>query len=92
MAVKGQKVTTIEHHGKGPLHPVQKSWIKHNVPQCGYCQSGQVMLAIGVLESKEQWTEQELYDQMTINLCRCGTYNRIKLAIKDAAIEMGKLK
>lgn len=90
-SVEGQKVETIENQGKETLHPVQLAWIKHNVPQCGYCQSGQVMLAIGLLESRSSWDLEELYEQMNANLCRCGTYNKIKAAVAEAAKEMGKI-
>lgn len=90
-AIEGQNVETIESQGTNQLHPVQKAWIKNNVPQCGYCQSGQVMLAIGLLESKSSWKEDELLDQMNANLCRCGTYNKIKQSVLEAAKEMGKL-
>ena len=90
-AVAGKRVDTIESKGKKELHPVQKAWIKHNVPQCGYCQSGQVMLAIGLLESKKRWSKEDLLGQMDANLCRCGTYNKIKAATLEAAKEMGRL-
>ena len=92
-AVAGQKVTTIEHQkgSGGELHPVQKAWVKHSVPQCGYCQSGQIMQAIGLLNRQQKWTETELVASMSGNLCRCGTYNKIKTALLDAAREMGKL-
>lgn len=90
-AVEGQNVDTIESQGTGGLHPVQKAWIRHSVPQCGYCQSGQVMLAIGLLESKQRWQEDQLLQQMDANLCRCGTYNKIKTAVLEAARDMGKL-
>ncbi len=89
--VKNRKVTTIEAMKADDLHPVQKAWIKHSVPQCGYCQSGQVMQAIGLLDQNKKWTEDELVDSMSGNLCRCGTYNKIKKALLEAAKEMGKL-
>ena len=87
----GQKIKTIESQSTEKRHPVQEAWIKHNVPQCGYCQSGQIMLAIGLLDSQERWEEEALIAAMSANICRCGTYNRIKRAIKDAAKEMGKI-
>lgn len=90
-AAQGQKVTTIDGLSKDDLHPVQKAWIKHGVPQCGYCQSGQLMLAMGLLENQKKWTEDSLMDSMDINLCRCGTYNKMKLAVIEAAKEMGRL-
>lgn len=90
-AVAGKEVTTIEGITKEELHPIQKSWIKHNVPQCGYCQSGQIMQAVGLLESSTKFTETELIDGMSSNLCRCGTYNKMKTALLEAAEEMEKL-
>lgn len=67
------------------LHPVQAAWFKHNVPQCGYCQSGQIMSAVALLENDRQPTDKKIDDVMAGNLCRCGTYPRIRNAIKDAA-------
>ena len=81
--VAGKKVTTIE--GLGDNHPVQKAWIKNDVPQCGYCQSGQVMSAAALLKTKPKPTEAEIIAAMDGNICRCGTYQRIRAAIKDAA-------
>lgn len=91
-AVEGQKVKTIEDFPKEKPHPVQKAWIKHNVPQCGYCQSGQIMKAIALLEQKGSWTKSELLQQMDGNVCRCGTYQNIRTALMDAAKEMGKIR
>ena len=82
-AVAGKKVTTIE--GLGDNHPVQKAWIKNDVPQCGYCQSGQVMSAAALLKSKPKPTEAEIVAAMDGNICRCGTYNRIMAAVKEAS-------
>jgi isoquinoline 1-oxidoreductase alpha subunit len=91
-SVAGTRIETIEHQQKGgTLHAVQDAWIRHNVPQCGYCQSGQIMKAIGILNQKDTWKEDELIETMTGNLCRCGTYNAMKEALLDAAKSMGKL-
>src|SRR5271163_2937166 len=84
----GKEVTTVEGLEKNGLHPVQKAWMKINVPQCGYCQVGQIMQAIALLNSKKQPTDQEIDDAMAGNICRCGTYQRIRVAIKSAAGEM----
>ena len=91
-AISNKKVNTIESKGVEKLHPVQQAWIKHSVPQCGYCQSGQVMQAIGLLESQDQWQEEDLLATMSSIICRCGTYNKIKKAVVEAAQQMGKLK
>lgn len=83
------EITTIE--GKGTpekLHPVQQAWIDHQVAQCGYCQSGQIMSAIALLESNPEPTDEDIDDFMGGNLCRCGTYSRIRAAIHDAAQKM----
>ena len=82
----GQKITTIEamaadHVGKA----VQAAWVKHDVPQCGYCQSGQVMSATALLQSNKTPTDADIDGAMSGNICRCGTYQRIRAAIKDAA-------
>jgi isoquinoline 1-oxidoreductase alpha subunit len=82
-SVAGKKVTTIE--GLGDNHPVQKAWIKNDVPQCGYCQSGQVMSAVSLLKKTPKPTEQQIIQAMDGNLCRCGTYNRILAAVKEAS-------
>jgi isoquinoline 1-oxidoreductase alpha subunit len=81
--VKG-KVTTIEGLGGQALHPVQKAWIADNVPQCGYCQSGMIMAAADLLKTKPKPTDTDI-DEMISNICRCGTYRRIKSAIHAAA-------
>jgi isoquinoline 1-oxidoreductase alpha subunit len=79
----GAKVTTIE--GLGGTHPVQVAWVKHDVPQCGYCQSGQIMSAVALLAEKPKPTDADIDAAMSGNICRCGTYQRIRAAIKDAA-------
>jgi len=66
-------------------HPVQKAWIEHDVPQCGYCQAGQIMSASALLEANPNPSEEEIESAMNGNLCRCGTYTRIKAAIKTAS-------
>ncbi|AQQ67202.1 (2Fe-2S)-binding protein [Microbulbifer agarilyticus] len=83
---KGATITTIEGLSESGDHPLQQAWIKHNVPQCGYCQSGQLMSAAALLANNPNPTEQEIDNAMSGNLCRCGTYPRIKTAIKDAAL------
>lgn len=90
-AAANQKLTTIEGIQADKHHPVQKAWIKHNVPQCGYCQSGQIMQAISTIQNQSQVTEAQLNQAMDGNICRCGTYTRIKEALKTAAKEMGKM-
>ena len=82
-ALDGVKITTIE--GLGGAHPVQKAWVAHDVPQCGYCQSGQIMSAAALLAEKPKPTDADIDAAMSGNLCRCGTYQRIRAAIKDAA-------
>jgi len=81
----GTKVTTIEGLSKDRSHPVQRAWIEHTVPQCGYCQSGQIMAAAALLKSTPQPTEAQIDDAMAGNLCRCGTYLQIREAIAAAA-------
>ena len=83
--LSGSEITTIEGVGGGQLHPVQKAWIEANVPQCGYCQSGQIMQAISLLAKTPKPTDEEIDDGMQGNSCRCGTYQRIRAAIKAAA-------
>jgi isoquinoline 1-oxidoreductase alpha subunit len=84
-AAANSEIRTIEDVGKNGLHPVQQSWMDLNVPQCGYCQSGQIMQAISLLKSNPHPTDQEIEDAMSGNICRCGTYQRIRQAIKAAA-------
>ncbi len=82
-------VTTIEGLGQpDALHAVQSAWIEHQVAQCGYCQSGQIMQAADLLSTTPNPTDEEIYDAMSGNLCRCGTYPRIRAAVKTAAIKM----
>jgi len=78
-------VTTLEGLSGSKLHPVQQAWIDHSVPQCGYCQSGQIMSAAAFLEQNPQPTDAEIISGMSGNLCRCGTYRRIVAAVRDAA-------
>ena len=86
-AVAGKSVTTIEGLSKEQSHPLQKAWIKTQVPQCGYCQSGQIMQAAALLESNKNPSREEIIAYMNGNICRCGTYLRIMRAIKIAATE-----
>jgi isoquinoline 1-oxidoreductase alpha subunit len=87
-AVSGKKIATVESLSTDNSHPLQKAWIKHQVPQCGYCQSGQLMSAAALLAKNKNPSDADIDNAMTGNLCRCGTYNRIRAAIKDAAAEM----
>jgi isoquinoline 1-oxidoreductase alpha subunit len=89
-AVAGKKIKTIEALSKGNTHPLQKAWIEHDVPQCGYCQSGQLMSAAALLAANQNPTDADIDAAMSGNICRCGTYGRIKAAIKDAAAAMRK--
>jgi isoquinoline 1-oxidoreductase subunit alpha len=82
-SLAGVKITTIE--GLGGAHPVQAAWIKRDVPQCGYCQSGQIMSAVALLARIPQPTDDDIDLAMNGNICRCGAYQRIRAAIKDAA-------
>ncbi|WP_268034452.1 (2Fe-2S)-binding protein [Algoriphagus sp. PAP.12] len=79
------KITTIEGLSDEGNHPVQKAWVEHIVPQCGYCQSGQIMNAASLLNQNPNPSDEEIEQAMSGNLCRCGTYNRIKEAIKTAS-------
>jgi len=82
----GQKITTIEAIAQDPVgKAVQTAWIAHDVPQCGYCQSGQVMSATALLRTNKAPTDADIDNAMSGNICRCGTYQRIRAAIKDAA-------
>ncbi len=87
-SVSGKKVATVESLSADNSHPLQKAWIKHQVPQCGYCQSGQLMSASALLAKNKNPSDAEIDAAMSGNLCRCGTYNRIRAAIKDAASEL----
>lgn len=80
-----KEVTTIEGLSEDASHPLQKAWIEHDVPQCGYCQSGQIMNAAALLASNPSPSDSDIDDSMRGNICRCGTYNRIKKAIKTAS-------
>jgi isoquinoline 1-oxidoreductase alpha subunit len=84
-AVAGKKITTIEGISPDRSHPVQKAWIEHQVPQCGYCQSGQIMSAVALLKSNPKPTDPDIDAAMQGNICRCGTYPRIRKAIHSAA-------
>ena len=84
-SVEGKKITTIEGLSADGSHPVQKAWIEEDVPQCGYCQSGQIMSAVALLAKKSKPTDADIDDAMNGNLCRCGTYQRIRKAIHRAA-------
>ncbi len=83
----GKKITTIEGLGQNGPHPVQKAWIAEQVPQCGYCQSGQIMSAAALLSANPKPTDSQIDDAMVGNICRCGTYFRIRKAIHCAAQE-----
>lgn len=84
-AAVGQQVVTLEGlEKKGKLHPVQQAWIDHEVPQCGYCQGGQILAAVALLKKKPKPTDEDIDAAMT-NICRCGTYARIRAAIHSVA-------
>jgi aerobic-type carbon monoxide dehydrogenase small subunit (CoxS/CutS family) len=85
--VKGRKITTIEGLSPDGTHPVQRAWIADEVPQCGYCQSGQIVAAAALLARKPRPTDADIDDAMDGILCRCGTYDRIRRAIHRAAKE-----
>jgi isoquinoline 1-oxidoreductase alpha subunit len=82
--VEGKDITTIEGLSEDSLNPVQMAWVEEQVPQCGYCQSGQIMAAVSLLERKPNPTDQDI-DRGMLNLCRCGTYPRIRKAIHRAS-------
>jgi len=84
-SVEGAKITTIEGLSKEGDHPVQKAWMEHDVPQCGYCQAGQIMSAAALLDKNPNPSDTDIDTAMNGNICRCGTYVRIKKAIKTAA-------
>jgi len=88
--VAGKAVTTIDGIDKGDQHPVLQAWIEHQVPQCGYCQTGQIMQAISLLELIPKPTNEDINEVMSGNLCRCGTYPRIRAAIHSAAAKMAE--
>jgi len=86
--LEGKSVVTIDAlAANGALHAVQKAWIAHNVPQCGYCQSGQIMSAVALLKATPSPTDADIDRTMSGNICRCGTYQRIRAAIHTAAKE-----
>jgi isoquinoline 1-oxidoreductase subunit alpha len=80
-----QEITTIEGLSPDGTHPVQRAWVANNVPQCGYCQAGQIMQAAALLKDTPKPTDQQITDAMSGNVCRCGTYQRIRTAITAAA-------
>src|SRR5262249_27863493 len=90
--VEAKSITTIEGLGAGGLHPLQKAWIEENAPQCGYCQSGQIMSAAALLRAKPKPTDEDIDAVMSANVCRCGAYQRIRAAIHRAAAESGGAK
>lgn len=87
-SVGDMKITTIEGLSDNIDHPLQKAWLEHDVPQCGYCQAGQLMNAAALLKENPNPTDAEIDAAMDGNICRCGTYVRIKAAIKTAASQM----
>lgn len=88
-AVNDQSITTIEGLSDDGDHPVQEAWLEHDVPQCGYCQAGQIMSAAALLAENSDPSDEEIEQGMNGNICRCGTYLRIRSAIKTAATNMG---
>jgi len=84
-SVAGKKITTIEGLSENGDHPLQKAWVEEQVPQCGYCQSGQIMQAAALLAKNKKPSREQIVAHMSGNLCRCGTYNRIIAAIQRAA-------
>lgn len=87
-AAEGQEITTIEGLSPDSSHPLQKAWVEEEVPQCGYCQSGQIMKAATLLKDNKDPSQEEIIEHMNTNLCRCGTYKRIIKAIQRAAQEV----
>ena len=87
--VAEQKITTIEGLSETGTHPLQEAWLAHDVPQCGYCQAGQIMNAASLLTNNPNPSDEDIAAGMNGNICRCGTYTRIKAAIKTAATKMG---
>ncbi|MEP1087940.1 (2Fe-2S)-binding protein [Algoriphagus sp.] len=84
-AAENAEITTIEGISENGDHPVQKAWLAHDVPQCGYCQAGQIMSATALLKNNPSPSDEDIDNAMNGNICRCGTYTRIKAAIKTAA-------
>lgn len=89
-ALIGKSITTIEGLSKDGDHPLQKAWLENNVPQCGYCQAGQIMNAASFLATNANPSDEEIDNAMQGNICRCGTYQRIKKAIKSVAYDLAK--
>jgi isoquinoline 1-oxidoreductase alpha subunit len=88
-AADGKKITTIESMSATKVgSAIQAAWVKHDVPQCGYCQSGQIMSAVALLAGNPRPSDQDIDTAMSGNVCRCGTYNQIRAAIKDAAASL----
>ncbi len=88
-AVGDKPITTIEGLSEEGDHPVQLAWLEHDVPQCGYCQAGQIMTASALLANTPKPTDAQIEAAMNGNLCRCGTYTRVKAAVKTASAKMG---
>jgi aerobic-type carbon monoxide dehydrogenase small subunit (CoxS/CutS family) len=88
--VAGKRVTTIEGLSPNSTHPLQKAWVEAEVPQCGYCQSGQIMAAAALLAKNPKPSDADINSAMSGNICRCGTYNRIRSAIHSAAAALQK--
>jgi isoquinoline 1-oxidoreductase alpha subunit len=92
-AAQGKEITTIEGLANDQeLHPLQAAWVANKVPQCGYCQSGQIMSAAALLDKNASPSDSDIEEAMQGNICRCGTYPRIKKAIKEAATNLQKVK
>jgi isoquinoline 1-oxidoreductase subunit alpha len=87
-AASGRSISTIESLSQNNSHPLQKAWIRHDVPQCGYCQSGQLMSAAALLSRNKNPSDADIDAAMAGNICRCGTYVRVRAAVKTAAAEM----
>src|ERR1700757_5054567 len=85
--IAGKSITTIEGLSPDSMHPVQKAWLAERVPQCGYCQSGQIMSAADLLKQNPKPTREQIVEHMSTNICRCGTYQRIVRAVERAARE-----
>lgn len=88
--VEGKAITTIEGLSENGDHPVQQAWLEHDVPQCGYCQAGQILTAVSFLKDNPNPSDDEIESAMHGNLCRCGTYLRIKAAVKTAAVSLSR--
>jgi isoquinoline 1-oxidoreductase subunit alpha len=91
-AAAGKSINTIESLSRNNTHPLQKAWIAHDVPQCGYCQSGQLMSASALLAKNKNPSDADIDAAMAGNICRCGTYVRVRAAVKTAAAEMRGVK